>query len=285
MLERFVYYRPRSSDEVTGLLDEFGDMAWLHAGGTDLIVQMRAGVVRPRHVIDLNEVEGLREVEGLPNNGGLRIGAGVTMGRLRFDKRIRVGWPALAEGAAEVGSRQIQNRATLIGNVCNASPAADTVPALFLYGASLNIQGPEGRRTISIEEFAVGPRRTALQLGEWVTSVDIPRGPSRSGSAYVKLGRSPGVDLALVGVACLVSPQQTRLALASVAPTVRRALATERLLEDSSTFPEEAATVLRDEIAPIDDVRASADYRRTMASKLARRAWERARASSDSHDH
>lgn len=283
MLERFVYHRPRAPEEVTNLLDELGERTRLHAGGTDLVVQIRAGVLHPEHVIDINGIQGLNDIEVLPDDG-LRIGPGVTMSRLRSERRIQTRWPALAEGASEVGSRQIQNRATLVGNLCNASPAADTTPALFIYEANVNIQGPDGERSTPVGEFAVGPRRTRLGHGEWVTSIDLPAPPSPHGSAYVKLGRTSGVDLALVSVACLVSSQGTRLALASVGPTVIRALATEELLDASGSFSGEVADALAGEISPIDDVRASAEYRRTIASTLAKRAWERARYRSEEDD-
>ena len=274
LLTRFAHHTPTTAGEVTSLLAESGRTGRIHAGGTDLVVQIRAGAVTPEHVIDLSRVPDLDAIEATPE-GGLRIGARVTMSAIRGDARITGGVTALAEGAAEVGSHQIQNRATLAGNLCNASPAADTIPSLFVFGAAVHVLGPGGPRVVGVEEFAVGPRATVLEKGEWVTAVEIPP-VSPAGSSYVKLGRTPGVDLAIVGVACLVSAAGPRFAFASVGPTVRTAPQADRILAEGQTFTQEVEEAIATEIAPIDDVRASAGYRRAVAPVLARRAWERA---------
>ncbi len=238
------------------------------------MVQMRAGTLKVRHVVDLGRVPDLGQIRQL-SDGTVRIGAAVTMSQVRMSWIVGDRFPALAEGARHVGSRQIQNRATLVGNVCNASPAADTVPPLHVHGAQVNVSGPLGSRAVSIAEFATGPRSTCLGAAEWVTSIDLPAAGAGS-STYEKLGRTRGVDIAVVGVACRVSNGIATFAFASVAPTVTRALLTEAALAVTGEWNQVVSSAVQDDISPIDDIRASARYRRRVAPLLAERAWVRA---------
>jgi CO/xanthine dehydrogenase FAD-binding subunit len=267
------YRRPSSTEEVTTLL---GDPAARPiAGGTDLMVQIRGGRARPGTLVDLTFVPALAEV-AVESGGGLRVGAAVCLSRLENEPSCRP-YPLLREAAAMVGSIQVRNRASLVGNVCNGSPAADTAPALLCYEAVLHLVGPGGRRDLPVEGFWAGPGATALRPGEWVESISLPPPPPHGG-CYQKLGRTLGVDLAITGVAALVCAAGVRLAAASVAPTPVRLRGVEAILSQApaSERPDFAAAVAA-AISPIDDARATAAYRRAMTVVLARRAWETAR--------
>ena len=273
-MDSFTLHRPSASDEVVGLLSELGASARIHAGGTDLMVQIRAGEIEVAHVIDLGQVLDLRQIREA-ENGSIQIGAAATMTDVSSSSIIQRRFPALAEAARMVGSQQIQNRATLVGNVCNASPAADAVPPLHVHDARVRVIGPRGRRSIPIADFASGPRSTCLDAGEWVTGIDLPAHAAGS-SAYEKLGRTRGVDLALVGAACRVSKGDVHIAFASVAPTVIRGLHTEAALKEAGRFEDVAGAAVQADITPIDDIRSSARYRRLVAPVIAKRAWTRA---------
>jgi len=271
MIGQLTVHRPDSVDAVTQLLATHGDRARIHAGGTDLVVQMRSGAVASDQLIDLGRVPTIDRISFL-DDGTLEIGSRVTMRDLIGDVDVRRTFPALIDGASLVGSKQIQAMATVVGNLCNASPAADSVPALHVYGAEAVLFGPSGVRHVPVAEYAVAPRRTVLGDGEWVTSIRIPPG-SFQGSAYVKLGRTMGVDIAVAGVACLITDEGVRLAVSSVGPTVVRTPRTEELLARVGRFTEEAGELIAAEISPIDDVRASAWYRKAVVPVLAERSW------------
>lgn len=273
-MNSFTLHRPTASGEVISLLGELGGSARIHAGGTDLMVQLRAGALEVNHVIDLGRIAGLRQILEA-EDGTVHIGAAVSMSDVYSNPVIRDRYPALVEAARLVGSCQIQNRATLVGNVCNASPAADTVPALHVHDARVRVIGPSGRRSVPIGDFALGPRLTCLETGEWVAGIDLP--PEAAGSsAYEKLGRTRGVDIAIAGAACRVSSGEVMVAFASVAPTVIRGHHTESALIDSGRFNEDVNAAVQLDISPIDDIRSSARYRRLVTPVLAKRAWSRA---------
>ena len=267
MLTGFAYHRPETAEACGQLLADLGSDARLLAGGTDLLVQMRNGRLAPRHVIDL---AGVAEMDGVIElDGGIEIRAGTRVAAVIAHPDVRARYAALAEGGAMVGSVQIQNRATVAGNICNASPAADTVPALLVHGATVVCAGPTPR-SVPLSAFLVGPGRTSLEHGAWVESIRLPDiGPN--GSCYLKLGRTRGVDLALVGVACAMTPQWARLAFASVGPTA--VVIDVDVPAQGAELPAEAVDMIEERLRPIDDLRASASYRRAMALVLARRAW------------
>jgi CO/xanthine dehydrogenase FAD-binding subunit len=268
------YHRPTSVEEATALLGRPG--ARPIAGGTDLMVQARGGRSGLRRLVDLNFVPSLAEL-GAGRDGGLRIGATVRLALLESDPRC-LAYPLLREAAATVGSIQVRNRATLAGNLCNGSPAADTAPALLCYEAVAHVVGPAGRREVPLEEFWEGPGQTVLRPGEWVEAVGLPPPPPHGG-CYLKLGRTLGVDLAVAGVAALVSDAGVRLAAASVAPTPRRLRPVEAVLSAAAPGSRpEIGPAMAATIAPIDDARATAAYRQAMTVVLARRAWETAQA-------
>ena len=268
------YHRPGSVEEATALLSAPG--ARPIAGGTDLMVQARGGRSRPSALVDLSFVPSLAELRGGPD-GGLLVGATVRLARLEADPWCAA-FPLLREAAATVGSIQIRNRATLAGNLCNGSPAADTAPALLCYEAVIHIVGPAGGREVPLEDFWKGPGQTVLRPGEWVEAVGLPPPPPHGG-CYLKLGRTLGVDLAVTGVAALVSDAGVRLAAASVAPTPRRLRPVEAVLSAARPGSRpDIGPAMAAAIAPIDDARASAAYRQAMTVVLALRAWEAAQA-------
>ena len=217
-MRAFDYERPTGLDDAIALLADPDADARLLAGGTDLIIRLRDGSVRPRTVVD---VKGIGEIDDAIReaDGYLRIGARTVMTDIAADERIRRDYPALAEGAAVVGSVQIRNRATLAGNICNASPAADTAPALLVYGARIVAAGPTGARTIPIDEFFVRSGVTTLAAGELVTAIDLPLPAVPQGSTAVRRTRRRGHDLASVTLACAVQADGvTRLAYGSLGP-------------------------------------------------------------------
>ena len=269
------YFRPGSSEDVSAFLQRDGTMPF--AGATDVLVQLRAERVHPHAVVDLNSLPELGEIR-VEVHGGITIGATVRMSTLASDPHCTP-YPALVEGARTVGSVQVRNRATLVGNICNGSPAADTAPGLLVYEAVVNVLGARGRRSLPIEAFWRGPGQTALEPGEWVESVTLPP-PDGHGGCYVKLGRTLGTDLAIVGVAAFVSERDVRVALASVAPTPLRAHAVEALLPPPPPLelPPGAVEALQELIKPISDLRSSARYRRAMTVVLVERALKLAAA-------
>jgi len=217
-MRAFAYERPVSLGDATALLVAHGLDARPLAGGTDLIIRLRDGSMLPRVVIDL---KGIAELDGEIRDGGDRlvIGALTTMTDIAADERIRRDFTALAEAAAVVGSVQIRNRATLAGNVCNASPAADTAPALLVYDSVIVATGAAGSRRIPIDEFFVKSGVTTLERDELVTSIELPVPATRQGSVHVRRTRRRGHDLASVTLTCAVyADGRTRLAYGSLGP-------------------------------------------------------------------
>ena len=246
------------------------------AGGTDLIIRLRDGTIRPRMVVD---IKGIAELDGdiREDSSSLRIGARTVMTDIVGDERIRRDYQALAEGAAVVGSAQIRNRATLAGNICNASPAADTVPALLVYGAVVTVAGPAGTRRIPIDDFFVKSGVTTLAIGELVTSIELPRSPIRQGAVHVRRTRRRGHDLASVTLACAVlADGTTRLSYGSLGPRPVLVVDETGVLADPEA-PDEAKGRRLEELfvdaSPSErSMRASPEYRLAMLRVLGIRA-------------
>ncbi len=284
-----IYERPESVEEATRLLLEL-EGSYLLSGGTDLAVAMRHGKAQPSVVVDLKGIPELASsITRL--NGGFRIAANTVMTDLERDEDVRQELPGLVEAAEVVGSVQIRNRATLAGNLCNASPAADTPPVLMALGASLELQGRGGQRSLSIDDFFLGYRQTSLEPGELITAITIP-GRESAGSAFLKLGVRRAMEISIVCVGVMVELDETGrissagIGLGSVAPTTVRAKNGESVLigsEPSTELFAEAGRLAASDCRPIDDLRASGEYRHAMVPVLVRRAlataWERARPS------
>ncbi len=271
----FTYERPTSLGEALRILDAHGSASVL-AGGTDLIIRLRDGTVRPEVVVDLKAIEerddGLHE-----RDGRLVIGGWAVMTDIAADARVRRDFTALAEAAQVVGSAQIRNRATLAGNICNASPAADTAPALLVYGAEVVAIGSGGTRRIPIDDFFIGPGRTALGAGEIVTAIELPLPASRRGGVHLRRTRRRGHDLASVTLACAVMDDgHARLAYGSVGPRPLLVTDDSGVLADA-TASAQARDLLLDRLLEAASpsprsMRASPAYRLAMLRVLALRA-------------
>ena len=280
-LPAFDYVRPTSAQQVTKLLLKRDGQARLFMGGTDVFVRMRDGVIAPKMLIDLKHLPGMTDVRFNKRNG-LSIGAAVNMNALARHPAVVEHYPLLVEAINSVASYQLRTRATMGGNLCNASPAADTAPAALVLSAMMVLHGRRGERCVPIGEFFLGPGKTAMNPGEFLLRIEIPPMPKGAVGRYLKLGRNAHGDLAIVGVAVMGYPDRKResgyafrIALASVAPTPIRVPNAEAILANSSLAPEviETAAVAAMETAkPIDDVRSSAAYRKAMVKVLTRRA-------------
>jgi len=289
-MTRFEYCEPATLDEAVALLHVGGGDATVLAGGTDLLVQIRERVRRPAQVVNIKKILGLDTLAFDPAEG-LTIGALATTRTLETSEPVRRHYAALHAAVVHFASIQVRHRDTVVGNVCRASPSADTLPPLIADAATVRILGPNGVRIFAVEDFCTGPGRTVLQAGELVTHVHVLAPAPRTCKVYLKHGRRVEMELATVGVAATVtldasgSLADARIALAAVAPTPLRAKAAEAALRSAVATSrgrldaraiEAAAQAAMSEARPIPDVRASADYRREMVGVLVRRALERA---------
>ncbi len=269
------YHRPSSLDEAFGLAADIPQSRYV-AGGTDLLVQMRKGVPEPPALISLR---GLGELSGIEASSRVRIGAGVPLSDVQVHPAVADWFPALAESIASLGSRQIRNMATMGGNLCNASPAADTAPPLLIYGASVELRDARGTREMPVEDFFQGPGQTALRPGEILTAIllDPPAGGTRS--VFLRKGRV-AMDLPIASVAALVewdggTCTRIRLAAGAVAPTPLRLERSEAVVEGTNLdveIRERARETARTEISPITDLRSTEGYRRHLTGVLVERA-------------
>lgn len=255
------------------------------AGGTDLLVRLRAEMIEPELIVDIKRIDGMKDIRA--EDGGWRIGAAVSGAELGEHEGLRRDWPGVVEAAELIGSTQVQGRATLAGNLCNASPAADSVPAMVAAGAVVRMVGPNGSRDLAVIDVPQGPGKTVLERGEFVASVFLPARAARSGDAYLRFIPRTEMDIAVVGCGISIRVDEAdrvraaRVALGAVGPKVMlveaaaeaiigRAL-DEGALSDLAAACSEAAT-------PIDDKRGTIDFRRHVAGVLARRAAEIAMA-------
>jgi len=273
------YERPKTAEAAVALLAAAKGPARVLAGSTDLLIQMRSGRLEPELLVD---IKGIAEMTSIvAENGGFRLGAAVTCMELIEHEGFSRAWPGVTDGVKLIGSIQVKGRATVGGNVCNASPAADSVPALIAAGASASILGPSGRREVRVEDIAAGPGKTSLAKGEIVTAFVLPRRSPRSGDAYLRFTPRTEMDIAVVGVGVNLTLDdkgvctQARVCLGAVA-------------ERALLVPEAAATLIGTKVdatalvrlaaaasaacRPIDDKRGTKEFRIKVAGVLARRA-------------
>jgi CO/xanthine dehydrogenase FAD-binding subunit len=283
--------RPDTFHEAAHMLADSGGAARLLMGGTDLLVRMRDGALCPDTLIDVKGLPGMRDLIYDPRQG-LAVGAAVTMNELARRPEVAAHYPLLAEAANSVASYQLRNRATVGGNLCNASPCADLAPATLVLEGRLVLIGLGVERTVPAGAFFTGPGRTVLAEDEIMMALEVPIPPAGSVGRYLKLGRNKLGDLALVSVAVLGYPDETapsgfgfRIALGSVAPVPLRAVEAEGVLVqrlDGEASLHAAAQKAVEAASPIDDVRASAAYRRAMVHNLTlrglREVWQQVRA-------
>ena len=273
------FLTPRTLDDAVAALASAQGAARILAGGTDLLVQMRNGAVRPGTIIDIKKIAELTSIEEAAN-GSFCIGAAVSGAELAEHPRFGQVWPGVLEAINLIGSTQVQGRASPGGNLCNASPAGDSVPAMVAAGAVVTVQGPNGRRQLPVEAVPAGPGRTNLALGEIVVSFTLPPRPAGSGDAYLRMTPRTEMDIAVVGVAVSLTLSNevvtaARVGLGAVAPTVllvddaSKALVGSKL-DDAAI--EAAAAACRAACNPINDKRGTITYRIKAAGVLLKRA-------------
>lgn len=287
-LPEFDYIKPASLAEASQFLSQHVGQARPFMGGTDTFVRMRDGFWKDKYLVDVKNLDGMSQISFDPA-AGLTVGASVNLNRVVASPEVNEFYPVLAEAAHAVASYQLRTRATLAGNICNASPAGDTIGPCLVLNGSLQVHGVGGVRQESLSTFFVGPGKTVLKPGDIVTAVTFPLPPQNHAAKYIKLGRNAIGDLAIVGVAVLGYPDNSapsgysfRLALASVAPVPLRPTQAEAILNQQSiteTTIAQAAQAAMDACTPIDDVRGSARYRKLMVRNLTRQAvtevWEK----------
>jgi len=277
-VHKFAYYAPGTIKEATALLARHGANGKVLAGGTDLLVQIKEHVkgMAPDYVVSLKNIKAVQRAR-FGARDGLVFGAGAKIAQV---VALAEKYPALIDGAALIGSLQIQNQATLAGNICNAAPSADSVPPLMAYGAELTVAGPRKTRVVPIEEFFAGPGKTVLAHNEILVSVRVPAPGARTGCRYARHTPRQQMDIAMVGVAALVQLDRAgkiadaRIVLGAVAPTPIRARLAEESLRGQTPSAElfaEAADLAAAEERPISDTRGSAGYRRYMTAVLVKR--------------
>lgn len=272
MIKPVAYFKPGSLSEAVEALQS--GRAKPLAGGTDLLINMRNGVEKPELLVDIKGLEELNEFSA-DEKKGITIGALVDLNFLIDSADVRKRYPVITESAATIATYQLRNRATLVGNICNASPAADMAPALYVLGAEVVINGPNGERKLPVSEFITGVKRTALKEGEIVVRIEITQAASGK-MAFLKKQRYRGHDLATVNVAGIADPsaKTLRVCIGACAVTPVLLKGTDELYRESKNTDELAdsvAELAQKAISPIDDVRASAEYRRDMASVYIKR--------------
>lgn len=277
-MQTFEYLRPETVDAaVAALMD--GEARAL-AGGTDLVPQIREGRRSASRVVDLKCIDELTAIS-VRSDGGVSIGAAATATAVARHTAIASTFPAIASSARLIGSLQVQNRASLGGNICNAAPSADAVPALIAHAARAVIAGPGGRREVELSELLRGPGRTSLEPGELLVAIVLPPPVPRSAASYLRFTPRREMDIAIAGAAASIALDKSgtisavRIVLASVAPTAIRAPSAEKSLigaRPTSALLSEAGALAAQDARPISDTRGSADYRRTLVSVLTTRA-------------
>ncbi len=279
-LPQFDYLKPRTIEETIALLVKHGEKAQVIAGGTDLIPWLKKREKTAGNcVIDL---KGLRELEGFTcsEERGLTIGALTTAAAIEVSAQVRALFPVLAQAAASMASPQVRNRATFVGNICSAVPSADSAPALLALNAQVRLRGAGGERLVPLDKFFTGPRQTVVGREEIVTAIEVPKMPAGSKGVYLKLSPRHSMDLAVVGVSVVAACdkgvcKEIRIALGAVAPTPVRAPMAESILHGqkiTSGLIDEAANNAITQCSPIDDHRASREYRCDMVYVMTRRA-------------
>jgi carbon-monoxide dehydrogenase medium subunit len=278
------YERPNTMKQASALLAKEKGNAFILAGGTDLLVRLRTGFIEPDLIVDIKRIAATRTIQSTA--GGFKIGAAVTGAELGEHAKLKKAWPGVVEAANLIGSKQVQGRCTMTGNLCNASPAADSVPALIAAAAKAVIVGPKGKRTIPVEQVPVAPGKTSLKKGEIIESILLPKRPPRSGDAYLRFIPRTEMDIAVVGVGISVTLDAkgictaARVALGAVAPTVLLVPDAARALigtKMDKTALDALAAACSAACRPIDDKRGTREFRIKVAGVLARRAAQIAR--------
>ena len=284
-MQAFEYAAPESAEEVVKLLTGKNGDARILAGGTDLIVQLREGRRQAKLVVDIKNIPELTQVTFDPKNG-LCIGSAASCSQICNDANVCNHYPGLVDGIQLIGGVQIQNRASVGGNLCNASPAADSIPALIVHEAVCHITGPNGSRTLPVEEFCIAPGKNAMQSGEFLISITIPTPKEKFGSGYLRFIPRNEMDIAVVGAGASVVLDadgkrfgSARIALGAVAPTPLLATDAGAFLAGKAITHEnveEAARMAQSIAKPITDLRGTAEHRKHLVAVLVERALDKA---------
>jgi len=273
------YSTPKTIDDAVAELAAASGITRVLAGGTDLLVQLRSGMVEPDVVVDIKHIEETRTITR--EGDGFRVGAAVTGAELDEHRELKRAWPGVVEAVELIGSTQIQGRASMGGNLCNASPAADSVPALIAAGAQCLVAGPQGRREVAVEDVCTGPGKTSLAAGEFVVSFFLPPRPKHAGDAYLRFIPRTEMDIAVVGAGVNLTLDDAgtctsaRVALGAVAPKALLVADAGAALVGTPVDDEaleKVAAAARAACKPIDDKRGTVAYRVHVAGVLAQRA-------------
>jgi CO/xanthine dehydrogenase FAD-binding subunit len=282
-LPKFDYFEPETIDEALRVLAEWGEKALVLAGGTDVLVKMRNGRLKPGAVVALERICSLSEIS-FNLSEGVTIGAGAKLSDVASHPDILRHYPAIARAARVMANVQVRNMGTIGGNLCNAAPSAENAPPLMAIGAIVTVKSLQGDRRIPLDDFFRGPGITVMKPEEIMTSIFVPTPPPKSGASYQRISARCGVDIAAVSVGAMVTIEgvvckEARIVLGAVAPVPMRALNAEAFLAEKVWSPEllrDAARISSEESRPISDVRASLQYRRKMVAVLTVRALEEA---------
>jgi len=273
------YQTPSTSKEAAVLIQSEPGQAFVFAGGTDLMVRMKSRFVEPDLLVDIKHISAMQSIKKLAT--GFRIGAAVSAAKMGENTSLKKAWPGVVESANLIGSDQIQNRCTIAGNLCNASPAADAVPALIAAGAKVNVVGVQGKRTVAVEKVITGPGTTSLRKGELVEAITLPKRPPKSGDAYLRFTPRSEMDIAVVGAGVSLTLdsnlviKSARVALGAVAPTpllvpaAAQAIVGTKLNKAALKLLAQACCAACN---PIDDKRGTIEFRIEVAGVLAQRA-------------
>ena len=275
------YEAPTSIDAATSLLAENSKVAKILAGGTDVIVQMHSERIEPKLIVDIKNIPELRKIE--KTDDGFKFGAAISGKELMLNEEFNNVWPGIMDGVRLIGSLQIRGRASVGGNLCNASPAADSVPPLIAAAAVANIIGPSGSRDIPVEEVIIKPGQTSLSEGEIIVSFQLPNRPPKSGDAYLRFTPRTEMDIAVVGVAINLTLNDegmcdsARVTLGAVAPTpILDTNAAKTLIGTKLDVKaiENLASAVKKSCSPIDDKRGTIEFREDVVGVLAKRVAE-----------
>ena len=280
----FDYLAPTTVDEAVAALVKGGKDTRVMAGGTDLMVKIRHRVLFPKQLISLKRIDGLDAIT-FDEKSGLTIGATALLADVASNPTIREHYPTVAEAAESTANVQVRNMGTVVGNLCNASPAADNAPTLIALNATVNITGPSGTRSMPLDEFFSGPGMTALEDGEIVTSVFVPTPPAGTGTAYISVSQRGQLDCSAIGLSAKVTMDgdrctDARIVVAACAPIPLRTKDAEKMLIGQKLTDDvirKAAQKASEETSPIDDVRATAAYRLKVTTVITIRALTDAR--------
>jgi len=285
LAQEFEYLAPKTLDEALSLLDNYKDKsARILAGGTDLLVKMKTIDLKTDYLINIKNIP---ELNFIDTADGLKIGAAVPLSHIERIEKVQERYPALYEGIKSMAAIAVRNMGTIAGNICNASPAADTVPPLIAYGAEVKLVSKRGERTVSVEDFITGVGKTVIRADELITQVNIPEMNKNSGSAFSKKGRVKA-DIAKINLAVYLEREDNickdcKIVLGSVAVKAIRAKEAEGLLKGqtvSASLIDKITKKASEEIKPIDDIRSSVEYRteiaRVIVEDAVKIAWERA---------